>query len=303
MADNKIQGWELVQRQSLPLDSKIEFSKRRIRDFYEAMDGNVFVTFSGGKDSTVLLHLVRSIYPNVEAIFVDTGLEFPEVRKFVKTFKNVKVLKPSMYFKEIIDYHGYPVISKSISTAINRYRVTKKPEVKQWRKWGKTDPITGKKLTIGVISKKWHFMIDAPFKISEKCCRVMKKVPSHNYMKETGKAPYIGTMASEGHSRKMDYLKRGCNLIDSKWPQSRPLMIWNDDDIWGYIKKFKLDYCEVYDKGYERTGCIFCMFGVHNEKEPNRFQLLKKTHPKLYKYGMEKLKIKEVLEYMGVPYE
>ena len=74
----------LKQRQSLPLHLKIELSKNRIKQFYEHFDGKVYVSFSGGKDSTVLLHLVRSLYPEVPAVFVDTGLEYPEVRQFVK---------------------------------------------------------------------------------------------------------------------------------------------------------------------------------------------------------------------------
>lgn len=58
----------LKQRQSLPLHLKVELSKNRIKQFYEHFDGNVYVSFSGGKDSTVLLHLVRSLYPEVPAV-------------------------------------------------------------------------------------------------------------------------------------------------------------------------------------------------------------------------------------------
>ena len=55
--------------------------------------------------------------------------------------------------------------------------------------------------------------------------------------------------------------------------------------------------------GCTRTGCMFCMFGCHLEKEPNRFQRMKQTHPKQYAYCMEKLGLREVLDYIGVPYE
>ena len=64
----------LKQRQGLPLHLKIKMSKQRIREFYEHFDGKVYISFSGGKDSTVLLHLVRSLYPNVKAVYIDTGL-------------------------------------------------------------------------------------------------------------------------------------------------------------------------------------------------------------------------------------
>ena len=66
--------WELKQKQSLPLEAKIAMTLRRIREWYEYWDGNVYVSFSGGKDSTVLLHLVRQHYPGVPAVFSDTGL-------------------------------------------------------------------------------------------------------------------------------------------------------------------------------------------------------------------------------------
>lgn len=68
----------------------------------------MYVSFSGGKDSTVLLDLVRSEYPNVKAVFVDTGLEYPEIRSFVKTFDNVEILKPKKNFKQVIQEYGYP---------------------------------------------------------------------------------------------------------------------------------------------------------------------------------------------------
>lgn len=53
--------WELAQMQSLPLEAKITMTKNRIRQWYEYYNGDVYVSFSGGKDSTVLLHIARSI--------------------------------------------------------------------------------------------------------------------------------------------------------------------------------------------------------------------------------------------------
>ena len=101
--------WELKQKQSLPLEAKIAMTLRRIREWYEYWDGNVYVSFSGGKDSTVLLHLVRQYYPDVPAVFSDTGLEFPEIREFVKTVPNVTWLRPALTFKKVIEKHGYVI--------------------------------------------------------------------------------------------------------------------------------------------------------------------------------------------------
>ena len=102
--------WQLKQKQSLPLTQKIRLSEKRIEQWYNHWHGQVYVAFSGGKDSTVLLHLVRSMYPNVPAVFSDTGLEYPEIREFVKSINKVIWIKPQKTFKEVIEKYGYPVI-------------------------------------------------------------------------------------------------------------------------------------------------------------------------------------------------
>lgn len=89
---NKHNAGDLAQMQSLPLEIKIQMTKRRIREWYEAWDGNVYVSFSGGKDSTVLKHIVDSIYKDVPAVFVNTGLEYPEIQRFVKDVKAASTL-------------------------------------------------------------------------------------------------------------------------------------------------------------------------------------------------------------------
>lgn len=95
---------DLLEFQSYPLSVKIEMTKHRIREWINRFgEDGVYISFSGGKDSTVLLDLVRKDYPNVEAAFVDTGLEYPEIREFVKQFDNVTWLKPKMNFKKVIE--------------------------------------------------------------------------------------------------------------------------------------------------------------------------------------------------------
>ena len=89
----------------MPLEEKINLAKRRIREWYEYWEGEVYISFSGGKDSTVLLHLVKDLYPDVPAVFVDTGLEFPEVRTFARANADI-VLKPKMRFDEVIKKYG-----------------------------------------------------------------------------------------------------------------------------------------------------------------------------------------------------
>jgi 3'-phosphoadenosine 5'-phosphosulfate sulfotransferase (PAPS reductase)/FAD synthetase len=288
--------WQLKQRQSLPLEVKIQLSQQRIREWYNKWEGNVYVSFSGGKDSTVLLHLVRELYPNVPAVFVDTGLEFPEIRDFVKTIDNVEWLKPKMGFKSVIEKYGYPVASKETAQKISEIRHTHSEKLKNKRLYG-DDKGNGK------VSEKWKILIDAPFEVSHKCCAVMKKNPVKKYERETERKPIVGTMAGESSLRATNYLQNGCNNFNSTRPMSTPMGFWTEKDVWEYIHKYDIPYSEIYDKGYERTGCMFCMFGVHLEKGENRFQRLRKTHPKVHEYCMTKLGIKKVLDYIDVASE
>ena len=299
--------------QSLPLEAKIIMSQRRIRDWYDYWDGEVYVSFSGGKDSTVLKHLVETtpgVY-DVPSVFVNTGLEYPEVRRFATSQPNVTVITPKMRFDQVIEKYGYPVATKEQAAFVQEYRTTKSEKLRNIR-------LNGNKWGRGKISKRWLPLIDAPFKVSDKCCDIMKKNPVKDYEKETGRKPYIGTMAYESKQRESNWLLYGCNAFDKKRPTSQPLSFWTEQDILEYIVKFDLPYSPVYGEikrdcdgklyttGADRTGCMFCMFcmfGCHLEKEPNRFQRIKETHPKQYDYCMDELGLREVLDYIGVPYD
>lgn len=296
--------WQLRQFQALPFEIKVEKSKLRIREWYDHFDGDVFVSCSGGKDSTALLHLVRSLYPEVPAVFVDTGLEFPEIREFVKTLPNVEWLKPDMSFRQVIEKHGYPVIGKEQSEWIHRIRVGD-PNVFRAKFHG---IMPDGRPTQYKLAEQWRFLLDAPFKIGGGCCNEMKKKPLGRYAKASGRFSYIGTMASESHLRIQQWLKTGCNAFDAKRPTSMPLSFWLESDVWEYLRRYEVPYSSIYDMGYERTGCIFCAFGAHLDTQPTRFQRLQKTHPKLWRYCMRDwdaggLGLRQVLEYIGVPYE
>ena len=133
MNESEFNRIALRQKQSLPLEGKVILAQQRIREWYEHWDGNVYVSFSGGKDSTVLLHLVREVYPDVPAVFVDTGLEYPEIRKFAMQQPNVTVLRPAMRFDQVISKYGYPVVSKEQSAFISEYKTTKSEKLRSIR--------------------------------------------------------------------------------------------------------------------------------------------------------------------------
>ena len=293
---------ELIFLQNLPLEIKILKSRQRIREWvtHFGTDG-VYISFSGGKDSTVLLHLVRELYPDIEAVFVNTGLEYPEIQRFVKTFDNVKILYPEMSFKEVISIYGYPLLSKSIAHKIDSANRGLTWANKYFE--GTATTKTGHLSLYNI--KKYKPLINADFNISPKCCDIMKKNPLHKYEKESKKTPIIATMASESKTRLSSWLQTGCNAFESKNKISKPLSFWSESDILEYIYKNNIkianvygficnDYngqlafdncgCRFYTTGCDRTGCIFCGFGAHLEKGEGRFQRLKRTHPKQYDF-------------------
>jgi len=113
----------LKQLQSLPLRQKVFETRQRIAEWVKHWgEDKVYISFSGGKDSTVLLDLVRRDYPDIPAVFVNTGLEYPEIVKFVRTIDNVTWLKPKMSFKEVLKKYGYPVVSKRHARKIRYLR-------------------------------------------------------------------------------------------------------------------------------------------------------------------------------------
>lgn len=110
---------DLYQMQSLPLPAKVRMTELRIKQWVEKYgEDGVYVSFSGGKDSTVLLDIARRLYPNIKAVFVDTGLEYPEIRRFVMEYDNVDWLKPKLTFRQVIEKYGYPFISKEVSECV-----------------------------------------------------------------------------------------------------------------------------------------------------------------------------------------
>ncbi len=290
----------LAMLQSIPLSGKVMRTERKIREWYNHWEGQVYVAFSGGMNSTVLLHIARSLYPSIPAVFCDTGLEYPEIRDFVKTVDNVVWLKPKMTFGAVIQKYGFPVVSKEQSQFIREARTTKSAKLLDIR-------MNGNAHGRGKISDKWKHLLNAPFLISEKCCDVMKKAPSRRYEKESGRKVMTGEMTEESQLRLQSWMKSGCNAFDASRPKSKPMAFWTKQDNLDYVKTFDVAYSPIYDMGYDRTGCMWCAFGCDQASHDNKFQRMYRTHPSLWRYCMnltsDGTTLREVLDYMGIPCE
>ena len=243
----------------------IEKAKIKIQKvIYDKGVENLAISFSGGKDSTVLKHLVESIEPNIKSVFCNTGVEYNSIVKFVNTF-DVITVKPKRSFPDIIKTYGFPVISKEQSRYISDIR---NPNVIQ-----KTKDI---RLGDGNfrISTKWRWILDTNIAISDKCCYHLKKTP----LKKLNYYYFTGERIEESNLRKQRYHR--CIMPE----KCIPLRLWSDSLIDKYIKYHNIKICDIY-KHERRTGCKFCLYGIHLEPRPNRIDRLKFLEPKSYKFA------------------
>jgi len=200
---------ELLALQSLPLDIKVEKSKARIREWHDYWGGLVYVAFSGGKDSTVLKHLVDSIYSDVPAVYINTGLDLPEVRSFALRQKNAVRIDPRLRFAEIVRKYGFPVVSKEQSQYIYEFRRSKSESFKRYR-W---DGVGARKS--GKIAERWKFLVNAPFPVSHMCCYYLKKEPAMRYERER-KAPVCWPSRRRITSSPVSLDQRGVQCFSSQ---------------------------------------------------------------------------------------
>ena len=279
----------LASLRKMNLESKILQTKFLIRQaVIEFGVDKVYISYSGGKDSTVLSHIAKSMYPDILHIFADTTNEFPETIQHVKWEKeenntNLITVVPMdrhgeiWTFKKVVERYGYPMFSKRVSNAIRTYQHALSERTKR----NSQDYIDRN-------FKKYEKFKNLP--ISDKCCDKLKKEPIRRKAKELGmQCAILGILASESYQREKDWLEYGCNVFyKRKDNQSKPLSFWTEEDILEYIKRYKIRIPALYGMGYTRNGCMYCGFGVHLEPEgSNRYQKLKKTHPIQYNYFIQ----------------
>ena len=291
---------DLIMLQSLPLDIKVAKTKARIREYVEELGiDNVYISYSGGKDSQVLLHIAQSMYPDIKAAFINTGMEFPETVTHVINQKrnglNLDVIQPKRTFKQVVEKYGYPAISKEQALYIYQYKTSKSKHTRDMRINGRNG-----KFSNFTIAKKYLYLLDEPIKISEHCCHSLNKNPIKLYEKRTKRKPIVATMAYESKLRETSYLKTGCNSFVGKRTMSVPMSFWVEEDIYEYVKLNNITLSECYTKHkMDRTGCYGCLFGCHMEERKtgtNRIVRLKQTHPSLYSHLMNNMNYSYVMK-------
>lgn len=311
--------------QALDLEDKFITTIEKIDQWEQATKGAWYVSFSGGKDSTVLAYIAAKYLAGyrtpphpLHLLFCDTGLEYPEIRRFAmefpaflqKRFPTVMVdfqrERPKRHFFDVMREYGYPIISKEVSFDVQKAR--NGSEVSKKKFLGELTTKTGDLSRYNY--PQYSFLLNLPILVSPVCCDKTKKEPAHCYEWKTKMLPMVATMAEESFLRKTNWMKTGCNAFDGKRPQSKPMSFWLNQDVLHYIEQEDIPICSVYGDimaydgsnyypstlcdaplkctGCQRTGCIFCGFGAHLEKgDDRRFVRLKETHPKHWKYAID----------------
>lgn len=284
---------DLMQRQSLPLEKKIQKSIIEIEKFYQQHDGNVYIS-TGGSDSAVVRWLSRQSLEteNIECVCVASVEPKGNIRHNLK--RGDTLLKSVVSKRDIITRYGYPLIGKEVSRKIYQYIHTKNEWVKD-RKLNGYIGRNGKIVYESRIPLKYQCLIYAPFEFSDECCNGMKKKPLKQFERKTKKVPITGEKAVDSYMRRRAYLDHGCINNSGNRHKCTPIAFWTEEDKMECIRRFNIEvsdeYGDIVDNDgileftkTDRTGCYICGFGLM--KDLNRYKDLKKTEPNIYKEMM-----------------
>ena len=234
---------------------------------------NFYISFSGGKDSTVLSTLVDMALPEnkIPRVYANTGIELNMIRDFVlKKQENddrVIIIKPSVPIKQMLEKDGYPFKSKGHSEYVHRYQHSGKIKsvIQYLGESTDKEPWSSYKSCPKIL--KYQFTDEFKMNISDKCCMRLKEEPIHKWMKEN-KRPYgiVGIMPSEGGRRTSAVcLAFSGNKLKNFQPLVPVTKNWEE---W-FISEYNVDICEIYKPPYnfERTGCKGCPFAIRLQHE------------------------------------
>lgn len=336
-----------VQKEKLPYAQKVMHAKQRAREFVTEceMRGLNYHVSVGGLDSITLLCFLRSIHIDCPAISVSylEDKSIQTVHKGLGVIGLKSALRPDGIHwnkAQIIQEFGFPVLSKEIASKIELLAnpTENNKTVRHAIITGETGEYGGyQKNSRMKMSQKWLEKFggyaneeegtdyDIPdFKVSSKCCYYLKEKPCDDWAKEHSSVPFLGLMASEGGRRAKSLRINGCNYFGKSTTRSAPFAIFSRQDILQLALDLNVPVPEIYgtierkEDGTlyttkaQRTGCSMCGFGLHLEKRPHRFDLLKERNLKEWQFWMyecctdevtsEKYGWARVLDYIGVGY-
>ena len=204
----------------------------------------------------------------------------------------------TMNFSYCIEQYGAPLLGKSASK-LDAHRIN----IECFLRYSKSDSEND-------VTREYYEIL-RKCKFSQHCCKLLKKEPSERLQAELGvDMIFKGLMASESHSRLTSFATRGHifeshrpHITDGAFYHVSPLGLWTDDDIWEYIRKYKIPYSPLYDITYtdhngelhhiKRNGCIMC--GTDIQYKDNHLSILRQTHPKAWEVCMERFGYREQL--------
>lgn len=240
---------------------------------------NFALSYSGGKDSTVLSKLIDMAVPGnkIPRVYADTGIEYQAIRDFVyekaKTDDRIKIIKPRTPIRKMLEKEGYPFKSKFHAETVERYQRTHNKET-AWVSNYLRDPGPGVYRS-HVCPKilRYQFTEECTLKISDKCCKKLKEEPIQKWKKDHGiKYDIIGLMRAEGGRR--ETAKCMAFKPNGKLRAFQPLVpVSIEWENW-FIDKYNIELCELYYPPYNfvRTGCKGCPFGLELEEELETMQ-------------------------------
>lgn len=243
----------------LLLQDRIEKIRQVITKYGES---NFYISFSGGKDSTVLSFLIDMALPEnkIPRVYANTGIELNMIRDFVlemqKTDDRIEIIEPSVPIKQMLEKEGYPFKSKEHSLYVSEYQRMGEASA-YYQRYLFPDE---KRKSYGCPKiLRYQFTPDFNLKISKKCCDKLKKEPLNSWMKQNNRCfTMTGMRADEGGSR------NNISCFNLKNKKFHPLVIVKEDWETWLIEKYNIKICDIYKDPYNfpRTGCKGCPFNI-----------------------------------------
>lgn len=255
------------------LQDRLQKIRQIIRKYGEE---NFYISFSGGKDSTVLSALIDMALPEnkIPRVYANTGIEYRLILEFVERERekphnwDLIILKPELPIKPTLEAVGYPFKSKRHAKVLDEYqRLGRCKTVVQYLGESKDKEAYHLSTLSCPQILKYQFNESFSLRISDKCCKRMKEEPLDKWGKENSK-PFriIGIMRAEGGRRsRAECLSFEGNKFKAFQPLAPLTKAWEE---W-FIEDYNVEISDIYKPPYslERTGCKGCPFALHLQNE------------------------------------